>query len=87
MEFRQDSQQKRVFRSLQPIRIGINEQIVEDDNLVNVAPQEIRLLTTKDVFTSCPGFFWSLKPLKKGKTDINVSYNYDSWYIIEVVVE
>lgn len=75
------------FVSETPVRLSLDEQIVEDDNIVGANPQQIRLLCRRGEFDYRPGFFGTYVPRKPGQKEFSVSYNYGVWYHIKVLVE
>lgn len=75
------------FRSTLPIRSGLEEVIVVDDNLVEYAPQAIRILVDSTGFNFHHHFFYSLQPTRRGNSHIQVSHNYGDWYFIDVAVD
>lgn len=75
------------FRSASPIHLHFDEQIIEDDNLVDLPPQSIRLLVERGKFHCHRHFFYTLKPAVRGSSRIQISHNYGDWYIVDVSVE
>ncbi len=72
------------YFSTNPIRLNYDEQIFVDDNLINAPSQGIRLLVDEGL-SYYPGLFATIRPTKRGKTELAVSH--DSWYNIEVVIK
>ncbi len=71
----------------EPITLAIDEQIIEDDNVIGVEPQQIRLLSRRGEFEYKQGFFSSLIPTGVGLKELSISFNYETWYRIKVLVE
>jgi len=71
----------------EPITLSIDEQIIEDDNIIGVEPQGIRLLLRRGEFDYKQGFFCSLIPTGVGLKELSISFNYETWYHIKVLVE
>jgi hypothetical protein len=69
-----------------PLRINFNEHILVDDNLTENPNGGIRTLTTGGDFISFGGFFMTLKPNIHGLTSLAISYCYQEWYIIDIIV-
>lgn len=75
------------YVSKDPIILAVDEQIIEDDNMVGTSPQAIRLLSRAGEFECKPSFFSILVPRGIGPKELSVSYNYETWYHIEVLVK
>lgn len=75
------------YTNNEPITLAMGEQIIEDDNIIGVEPQQIRLLSKRGEFEYRPGFFFSLIPTSVGLKELNISFNYETWYHIKVLVE
>lgn len=72
--------------SIAPILIGLNELIILDDNMEE--PGEIRLIMhEKDNLAPRGGLFSSLLAKEVGTIHMSISYNYETWYEIEVVIK
>jgi len=84
IQFRKDEDH---YVSKEPIVLAVDEQIIEDDNIIGADPQQIRLLSTAGEFECKPGFFSTLVPRGVGPKQLSLSFNYETWYRIKVLVK
>jgi hypothetical protein len=75
------------MKSIEPIRVRAEEQIIIDDNLSAKSGQAIRLLTHHTHFNRHRHYFEMLYPNIRGNSYLSISHNYGIWYQIDVVIE
>jgi len=75
-----------VQHSAEPIVLGLDELIVLDDNMEE--PQQVRLIMHEiDKLVSIGGLFTSFIAKAVGTITMSFSYNYKTWYEVEVAIK
>jgi hypothetical protein len=69
-----------------PIEIGIDEQIIIDDNITDCEGRAIRLLADGDVIDFKDGFYSTMVPNRKGKLGLMINDSYGDWYEIDMII-
>lgn len=66
--------------------IGLDDQIIVDDNFTNNESAAFKLLVNGLHFSFNQGYYYLIKPIKTGVADISIQFKHE-WYIITFIIE
>lgn len=66
--------------------IGLDDQIIVDDNFTNNESAAFKLIVNGLHFRFNQGYYYLIKPIKTGVADISIQFQYE-WYIITFIID